>query len=233
MAIHVFLAVLEYYLFAALVGIFLPFGLLAPTKFLAEKAIGAVVAAVGQAHGAEPSSLRSIEPVLSSIHFAGPEITLNELWSMFLTVCALMLLCWKAPHLASSLLARLPNLGAGDARAGGLCADRGGLAAARAASCDEAARRGDSSGRAPAQRRGDALAAPAVRRATRPVAPARRRLAVSRGGGAGAARPARVRRRDVPRRAVGASRSRSSCSSMAAQTRRCPRPAPRRSPALA
>jgi type IV secretion system protein TrbL len=45
MAINVFLAVLEYYVFAALAGIFLPFGLLAPTKFLAEKAIGAVVSA--------------------------------------------------------------------------------------------------------------------------------------------------------------------------------------------
>src|SRR5579859_6692943 len=41
MAIHVFLGVLEYYLIAAVVGIFMPFGLLPSTKFLAEKAIGA------------------------------------------------------------------------------------------------------------------------------------------------------------------------------------------------
>ena len=45
MAINLFLAVLEYYLFAGIVGILLPFGLLPSTKFLAEKAIGAVVAA--------------------------------------------------------------------------------------------------------------------------------------------------------------------------------------------
>src|SRR3984957_7177364 len=113
MAINIFLAVLEYYVFAALAGIFLPFGLLAPTKFLAERAIGAVVSASVKLMvlGLVTSI---IDPVLSSIHFAGPEITFNELWSVFLTVCALMFFCWKAPHLAASLLGGSPHLGAGD-----------------------------------------------------------------------------------------------------------------------
>jgi len=53
-----------------------------------------------------------IDPVLSSIHFAGPEITFNELWSVFLTVCALMFFCWKAPGLAAALLGGSPHLGA-------------------------------------------------------------------------------------------------------------------------
>ncbi|MGD0679050.1 MAG: type IV secretion system protein [Polyangiaceae bacterium] len=111
MAINVFLAVLEYYLFAALVGIFLPFGLLTPTKFLAEKAVGAVVSAsVKLMVLAFVTAV--INPVLSNIHFAGPEITFNELWSVFLTVCALMFFCWKAPHLAASLLGGTPHLGA-------------------------------------------------------------------------------------------------------------------------
>jgi type IV secretion system protein TrbL len=111
MAINIFLAVLEYYVFAALAGIFLPFGLLAPTKFLAEKAIGAVVSASVKLMvlGLVTSI---IDPVLSSIHFAGPEITFNELWSVFLTVCALMFLCWKAPSLAGALLGGSPHLGA-------------------------------------------------------------------------------------------------------------------------
>ena len=113
MAINVFLAVLEYYLFAALVGIFLPFGLLSPTKFLAEKAVGAVVSAsVKLMVLAFVTAI--IDPVLSHIHFAGPEITFNELWSVFLTVCALMFFCWKAPSLAASLLGGSPHLGAGD-----------------------------------------------------------------------------------------------------------------------
>jgi type IV secretion system protein TrbL len=111
MAIQVFLAVLEYYVFAALAGIFLPFGIFAPTKFLAEKAIGAVVsAAVKLMVLGLVTSI--IDPVLSSIRFAGPEITFNELWSVFLTVCALMFLCWKAPSLAAALLGGSPHLGA-------------------------------------------------------------------------------------------------------------------------
>jgi type IV secretion system protein TrbL len=110
MAINVFLAVLEYYVFAALAGILLPFGLLEPTKFLAEKAIGAVVSASVKLMVLGLVTAL-IDPVLSSIHFAGPEITFNELWSVFLTVCALMFLCWKAPSLAASLLGGSPHLG--------------------------------------------------------------------------------------------------------------------------
>jgi type IV secretion system protein TrbL len=110
MAINVFLAVLEYYVFAALAGIFLPFGLLEPTKFLAEKAIGAVVSASVKLMVLGLVTA-IIDPVLSSIHFAGPQITFNELWSVFLTVCALMFLCWKAPSLAGSLLGGSPHLG--------------------------------------------------------------------------------------------------------------------------
>jgi len=110
MAINVFLAVLEYYVFAALAGIFLPFGLFEPTKFLAEKAIGAVVSA-GVKLMVLALVTSVIDPVLSAIHFQGPQITFNELWSVFLTVCALMFLCWKAPSLASSLLGGSPHLG--------------------------------------------------------------------------------------------------------------------------
>jgi type IV secretion system protein TrbL len=110
MAINVFLAVLEYYVFAALAGIFLPFGLLEPTKFLAEKAIGAVVSASVKLMVLGLVTA-IIDPVLSSIHFAGPQITFNELWSVFLTVCALMFLCWKAPSLAGALLGGSPHLG--------------------------------------------------------------------------------------------------------------------------
>jgi type IV secretion system protein TrbL len=113
MAINVFLAVLEYYLFAALVGIFLPFGLLTSTRFLAEKAVGAVVSAsVKLMVLAFVTAV--IDPVLSNIHFASAQITFNELWSVLLTVCALMFFCWKAPHLAASLLGGSPHLGAGD-----------------------------------------------------------------------------------------------------------------------
>jgi type IV secretion system protein TrbL len=112
MAIQVFLAVLEYYLITAVAGVLVPWALLPQTKFLAEKAIGAVVSA-----GIKLMVLAFIiavtNPVLASIHFSGPEIKLNELWSVVLTTGAIAFLSWHAPSLAAGLLAGSPSLGAG------------------------------------------------------------------------------------------------------------------------
>lgn len=132
MAINLFLAVLEYYLFVACVGILLPFGLLAPTRFLAEKAIGAVVAA-----GIKLMVLSFItsvlDPVLRGMHFQGPEIALNELWAMLLTLCAMTALCWKAPALAASLLAGSPHLSGSEVVATGAAGASAGRGLAAAA----------------------------------------------------------------------------------------------------
>jgi len=111
MAIQTFLAVLEYYLITAVAGILVPWGLLPQTKFLAEKAIGAVVSA-----GIKLMTLAFIiavtSPVLASIHFSGPEIKLNELWSVLLTTGAIAFLTWHAPSLTAGLLAGSPSLSA-------------------------------------------------------------------------------------------------------------------------
>jgi len=112
MAIQAFLAVLEYYLITAVAGVLVPWALLPQTKFLAEKAIGAVVSA-----GIKLMVLAFIiavaNPVLASIHFSGPEIKLNELWSVLLTTGAIAFLSWHAPSLTAGLLAGSPALGAG------------------------------------------------------------------------------------------------------------------------
>jgi type IV secretion system protein TrbL len=112
MAIQAFLAVLEYYLITAVAGVLVPWALLPQTKFLAEKAIGAVVSA-----GIKLMVLAFIiavtNPVLASIHFSGPEIKLNELWSVLLTTGAIAFLSWHAPSLAAGLLAGSPSLAAG------------------------------------------------------------------------------------------------------------------------
>ena len=111
-AIQAFLAVLEYYLITAVAGVLVPWALLPQTKFLAEKAIGAVVSA-----GIKLMVLAFIiavaNPVLASIHFSGPEIKLNELWSVLLTTGAIAFLSWHAPSVAAGLLAGSPSLGAG------------------------------------------------------------------------------------------------------------------------
>jgi type IV secretion system protein TrbL len=134
MAVHVFLAVLEYYINTAIVGILMPFGLLQATKFLAEKAIGAVVAA-GIKLMVLSFILSSIEPVLqTSMKFSSSDISFNELFAMFLTVCSLMLLTWKAPELASSLMAGSPSLGASDATAPAFAATGAAIGVAAAGS---------------------------------------------------------------------------------------------------
>jgi len=111
MAIQVFLAVLEYYLITAVAGVLVPWGLLPQTKFLSEKAISAVISA-----GIKLMVLAFIiavtNPVLASIHFSGPEIKLNELWSVLVTTSAIAFLSWHAPSLAAGLMAGSPSLGA-------------------------------------------------------------------------------------------------------------------------
>jgi type IV secretion system protein TrbL len=113
MAVNLFLAVLEYYLFAGIVGILLPFGLLPSTKFLAEKAIGAVVAA-GIKLMVLAFLTSAVLPVVVASRFSGPDFGFNELWAMLLTVAGVTVLSWKAPALASSLMAGSPSLGVGD-----------------------------------------------------------------------------------------------------------------------
>ncbi len=112
MAIQVFLAVLEYYLMTAVAGVLVPWGLLPHTKFLAEKAIGAVVSS-----GIKLMVLAFIiavtKPVISSMHFSSEDIKFNELWSMVLTSGAIAFLSWHAPSVAAGLLAGSPSLGAG------------------------------------------------------------------------------------------------------------------------
>jgi type IV secretion system protein TrbL len=111
MAIQAFLAVLEYYLITAVAGVLVPWALLPQTKFLAEKAIGAVVSA-GIKLMVLAFILAVTTPVLASIHFSGPEIKLNELWSVLLTTGAIAFLSWHAPSLAAGLLAGSPSLSA-------------------------------------------------------------------------------------------------------------------------
>lgn len=111
---QVFLCLLEFYLVLALTGILMPFGFLKHTRFLAEKAIGAVIS-----HGIKLMVLAFIiavaEPTLMDIEFTGDEIHMNEIWSVLLTAWAIALLAWNAPSMAASLMSGAPSLSAGSA----------------------------------------------------------------------------------------------------------------------
>jgi len=109
---QVFFAILEFYASLAYLGILMPFGFLSYTKFLAEKAIGYVIA-----NGIKLMVLAFIvavaEPVLSNISFASNTVELNEIWSVFLTSWAIAILAWNAPGKAAGILAGSPSLSAG------------------------------------------------------------------------------------------------------------------------
>lgn len=110
---QIFYAVLEFNLLAAVVGIFLPFGFFEPTKFLAEKAIGAIVSS-GVKLMVLAFIMAVIEPTLSTLSFTSA-LNFTEIWSALLTVGAVAFLAWKAPGIASGLLAGSPSLSAGTA----------------------------------------------------------------------------------------------------------------------
>jgi type IV secretion system protein TrbL len=110
---QIFYAVLEFNLLAAVVGIFLPFGFFEPTKFLAEKAIGAIVSS-GVKLMVLAFIMAVIEPTLSTLSFSG-DLNFTEIWSALLTVGAVAFLAWNAPGIAAGLLAGSPSLSAGTA----------------------------------------------------------------------------------------------------------------------
>lgn len=111
MAIQVFLAVLEYYLLVTVVAILVPFGVFAPTKFLAEKAIGAVVGS-GIKLMVLALLMAILGPLLSQVHFAGAEIKLNELWVVLGTCLCYAYLVWHVPGTIAGALAGSPSLSA-------------------------------------------------------------------------------------------------------------------------
>jgi type IV secretion system protein TrbL len=111
-ACQVCLAVVEYYLVLTLATCLIPFGMSEHTKFLSEKAIGAVVA-VSVKLMVLAFIIAIVSPVLGSLRFsgAGGELKLNEVLSMVLVAGMLAFTVWRAPGFASDLLAASPSLG--------------------------------------------------------------------------------------------------------------------------
>jgi len=134
MAVNLFLAVLEYYLFAGIVGILLPFGLLPATKFLAEKAIGAVVSA-GIKLMVLSFITSAVLPLVLATRFPGTDETwnMNALWATILTMAGVTALSWKAPGLAASLMSGSPSLGAEHVAQAGMTAFSTAMLAGQAA----------------------------------------------------------------------------------------------------
>ena len=114
-ACHAALAVIEYYLVVTLATCLIPFGISQHTRFLAEKAIGATVA-VSVKMMVLSFIVSIIKPTISSFHFTSggtTEVLLNEALSMCLVCIMIAIVVWRAPAMASDLLAASPSLSAG------------------------------------------------------------------------------------------------------------------------
>lgn len=133
---QIFYCVLEFYLILTLVGILLPFGFFEPTKFLAEKSLGAIIAS-----GVKLMVLSFIVAVSVTILGGLPIPTdipdLETGMTMVMISGAIAFLAWNAPGVAAGLVAGSPSLSAAtgvqNTMAAGLMAGGATLAATAAA----------------------------------------------------------------------------------------------------
>ncbi len=137
---QMFYCVLEFYLVLSLVGILLPFGFFEPTKFLAEKSIGAIIAS-----GVKMMVLSFIVAVSLTIINGIPILddipNLETGMTMVLISGAIAFLAWNAPGIAAGLVSGSPSLSVSTAASqatavgvGATAALGGGAVAASAAS---------------------------------------------------------------------------------------------------
>lgn len=128
MALQVFITYVEFYISSALLLIFIPWGSLKYTSFMAEKAMGAVISygtklmVLGALYGLSSSIFNSMSVSLSSE--PDPASVLGAMVAPF----ALSLLSWQAPAMAAGLMTGAPSLTAGTA-IGGAMAGAAGVAA--------------------------------------------------------------------------------------------------------
>ena len=141
-AIQVFITQIEFYLVMVLSSILLPWGLLKPTKFIAEKAIGSVVSASVKLMVLS-FIIAVADGVLSNIAYTGTILNFNEIWSVLLTVGTIAFLAWGAPGMAAGMISGSPSLTAGTLAQNTVAsAMAGGMAAAGMAEATRAAAKG-------------------------------------------------------------------------------------------
>ncbi|NKB82811.1 MAG: hypothetical protein GKS05_13200 [Nitrospirales bacterium] len=115
-ALQVFLAYLEFYVLAGIGIIFMPFAINNHTRFLTEKAIGALVSSAVKIM-ILGFILTASFPVIQSV--ALPENpNYNAILTQITVVATIAFLAWNAPGMAAGLLAGSPSLTAGVAAQG-------------------------------------------------------------------------------------------------------------------
>ncbi len=116
LGIQVVVTYVEFYLVCALLTVFVPFGVTKWTSFLAEKAIGGVIA-----YGVKLMTLSCVASIIPDVINAyspgSLELTLDNALTAMVSLVAVaimfMFLSWQAPALAASVMTGGPSLTAG------------------------------------------------------------------------------------------------------------------------
>lgn len=115
LALNAFVAMLEYYLAMAVAGIFMPFAILQPTRWVAMKPISFLLAS-GMKMMIISFLLTIINPILGSIRFTKSEPDLREIWIMVCVSGTLSAVAWIIPQrFAQGFMAGSAPLGGSDA----------------------------------------------------------------------------------------------------------------------
>jgi type IV secretion system protein TrbL len=115
LAINAFMVLIEYYLAIAVVGILVPFGVIAPTRWIAMKPMSYFLSC-GLKMMVIAFLVAVSRTVLARIHFASDEPTLREMWIAVCCTSMIGLLCWKAPdRLAQGFMVGSASFGGADA----------------------------------------------------------------------------------------------------------------------
>lgn len=115
-AIQVFLVQVEFGIIATLGLILIPFGVLRPTSFIAEKVFGAVMS-FGIKLMVLSFILSIIFPMLQQLAIPN-EPNLLAFVNVFVAAAMLAFLCWHAPSIAASMLSGSPSLSAQNVSSG-------------------------------------------------------------------------------------------------------------------
>ena len=117
LGVQVVLTYVEFYLVCALLTVFVPFGVTKWTSFLAEKAIGGVIAygvklmVMSCLVAIMPDVLNSYAPLMAM----NPDNALTVMVALVAVSVLLAFLAWQAPALAASVMTGGPSLTAGSA----------------------------------------------------------------------------------------------------------------------
>jgi type IV secretion system protein TrbL len=117
MALQVFVTTLEFYVIAAVGLVFMPFGVLKPTSFLADNFYSAILA-VGTKMMVLSAIVAATDPMIGAMGLT-EQYSLNHLFGILMVMMAMTVLYLRGPSLAAGLMSGRASLSASSAMGAG------------------------------------------------------------------------------------------------------------------